>query len=88
MEFRIKAKLITTEDLRRIITRLAHEILEKNRGTENLAIIGIRTRGAYLAERIRDKIKEIEMADEYDFVVINDNLEDAVEDILAIIQRY
>ncbi len=44
----------------RIITRLAHEILEKNRGTENLVLVGLRTRGAFLADRISKKIKEIE----------------------------
>ena len=60
MEFRTKAKLVTPEDLVRIITRLAHEILERNRGSENLAIIGIHTRGAYIAERISKKITEIE----------------------------
>ena len=47
MEFRIKAKLVTPEDMRRIITRLAHEIIEKNRGVENLAIVGLHTRGAF-----------------------------------------
>ena len=60
MEFRIKANLVTPEDMRRIITRLAHEIIEKNRGVDNLAIIGIHTRGAYLAERISRKITDIE----------------------------
>jgi len=60
MEFRIKAKLFTEEDLRRIVTRLAHEIIEKNRGIKNLVIIGLRTRGAYVAERIAKKIEEIE----------------------------
>jgi len=60
MEFRTKAKLITSEDLRRIITRLAHEIIEKNRGIKDLVIIGIHTRGAYLATRISKKISEIE----------------------------
>jgi len=60
MEFKIKAKLITSEDLRRIITRLAHEIIEKNRGIEDLVVIGLRTRGAFLAERIASKIEEIE----------------------------
>jgi pyrimidine operon attenuation protein/uracil phosphoribosyltransferase len=60
MEFRTKAKLVTQEDLVRIVTRLAHEILERNRGSENLAIIGIHTRGAYIAERISNKIAEIE----------------------------
>jgi len=60
MEFRIKAKLITKDDLRRIITRLAHEIVEKNRGTKDLVIIGLHTRGAHLASRISKKIAEIE----------------------------
>jgi len=60
MEFRIKAKLITSEDLRRIITRLAHEILERNRGVKNLVVIGLRTRGAFFAESISKKIEEIE----------------------------
>jgi pyrimidine operon attenuation protein/uracil phosphoribosyltransferase len=63
MEFRIKAKLVTPDDMRRIITRLAHEIIEKNRGVENLAIIGIHTRGAFLAERISQKITDIENQD-------------------------
>ena len=60
MEFRIKAKLITKDDLRRTITRLAHEIVEKNRGTKDLVIIGLHTRGAHLAARISKKITEIE----------------------------
>jgi pyrimidine operon attenuation protein/uracil phosphoribosyltransferase len=60
MDFRVKVKLVTTDDMRRIITRLAHEIVEKNRGVENLAIIGLHTRGAFLAERIARKITDIE----------------------------
>ena len=52
----------------------------------------LQQRGTETEEEIKNRLdtakKEIEMADEYDFVVINDNLEDAVEDILAIIQRY
>ena len=63
MEFKIKAKLVNKDDLRRIITRLAHEILEKNRGVEDLVIIGIHTRGAYIAQRLAKKIKDIENAD-------------------------
>jgi len=60
MEFRFKSKLITSDDFKRIITRLAHEIIEKNRGIEDLVIIGLRTRGAYIADRIAKKIEEIE----------------------------
>ncbi len=56
----VKAQIITAQDMSRIITRLAHEILEKNRGVENLVLIGLHTRGAYLAERISHKIRDIE----------------------------
>ena len=60
MDYKIKAVLLTEEDFQRIITRLSHEIIEKNRGIENLVIVGIRTRGASLATRVSNKIKEIE----------------------------
>lgn len=53
-------KIMDKETLRRTISRLAHEILEKNKGTENLCLAGIRTRGAILAERIQACIKQIE----------------------------
>jgi pyrimidine operon attenuation protein/uracil phosphoribosyltransferase len=46
--------------IRRALTRIAHEILEKNKGVSNCSFIGIRTRGIYLARRIADKIAEIE----------------------------
>ena len=60
MSRRIKAKIIDENGLRRTIVRLAHEIIEHNKGTENLVIVGIRTRGAYLAERIIQEIEKIE----------------------------
>ncbi|GGA97443.1 bifunctional pyr operon transcriptional regulator/uracil phosphoribosyltransferase PyrR [Macrococcus hajekii] len=44
----------------RTLTRIAHEILENNKGTQNLVLLGIRTRGVYLAERIQSKIAKIE----------------------------
>lgn len=46
--------------IRRALTRIAHEILEKNKGIEGCVLVGIRTRGVYLAERIAAKIEEIE----------------------------
>ncbi|HHM24414.1 MAG TPA: bifunctional pyr operon transcriptional regulator/uracil phosphoribosyltransferase PyrR [Bacteroidetes bacterium] len=57
---RIKAKLMNERDMDRTLTRLAHEIIEKNKGVENLAIIGIRTRGVPLGKRLAKKIAEIE----------------------------
>lgn len=53
-------KIIDEKDLKRTIRRLTHEIIEKNKGVDNLVIIGIRTRGAFLAERIIAEIARIE----------------------------
>ena len=60
MTFREKACLIDGKGMQRTIQRLAHEILEWNRGVAQLAIIGIQTRGVHLAERIAAVIKTIE----------------------------
>jgi pyrimidine operon attenuation protein/uracil phosphoribosyltransferase len=52
--------IMDQDAVRRAIMRIAHEIIEKNKGIENLAVIGIRTRGVYLAERVNECIKQIE----------------------------
>lgn len=52
--------LLDDKAVERSINRITHEIIERNHGTKNLGLIGIRTRGVYLANRIRDKILEIE----------------------------
>ena len=57
---KIKAKILDAEGIKRTLLRIAHEILEKNQGAEDLVIIGIRTRGAYLAERIAKNMEAIE----------------------------
>ncbi|ATH60437.1 bifunctional pyr operon transcriptional regulator/uracil phosphoribosyltransferase [Staphylococcus nepalensis] len=46
--------------IQRTITRIAHEILEYNKGTDHLILLGIKTRGAFLAHRIQQKIEQIE----------------------------
>ena len=55
-----KSKIIDSESFRRTLNRLSHEVVERNKGTENLVIVGIRTRGEHLARRIAKKIEEIE----------------------------
>lgn len=52
--------ILESSDIDRILTRMTHEILEKNRGAENLALIGIHTRGVHLAKRFQSKIQQIE----------------------------
>ncbi len=54
------SKIMDKESIRRTLMRIAHEILEKNKGREDLCVIGIRTRGAVLAERLNDCIRQIE----------------------------
>ncbi len=46
--------------MRRALVRVAHEIVEKNKGVENIILVGIRTRGVPLAQRIAEEIKTIE----------------------------
>jgi pyrimidine operon attenuation protein/uracil phosphoribosyltransferase len=52
--------LLDYKAVERSVNRITHEILEKNQGSRKLSLIGIRTRGIFLAKRIRDKIEEIE----------------------------
>lgn len=51
---------MTEDEIKRAMMRIAHEILEKNAERENLALVGIRTRGVFLAQRLQENIKGIE----------------------------
>ena len=57
---KIKAKVIDEQGLMRIITRFSHEILEKNKGSKTLVLLGMRTRGEFLAKRVFASIRQIE----------------------------
>jgi pyrimidine operon attenuation protein / uracil phosphoribosyltransferase len=60
------AKSVTVMDadaVRRAITRIAHEILERNKGTDGLALVGIRSRGVHIADRIAAAVSAIERTD-------------------------
>ncbi|TFC74604.1 bifunctional pyr operon transcriptional regulator/uracil phosphoribosyltransferase PyrR [Cryobacterium sp. TMS1-20-1] len=54
--------VLTQADITRALTRISHEILESNRGPDNLVILGIPTRGVILAHRIAEIIQRIEPA--------------------------
>jgi pyrimidine operon attenuation protein/uracil phosphoribosyltransferase len=58
--FREKAKLLDGEAIRRTVVRIAHEIIERNKGVHGLAFVGICTRGAILAKRIAEEVRAIE----------------------------
>lgn len=55
-----KIKVLNAEDIKRSLMRIAHEIVEKNHGVDQLVFIGIMTRGVFLARRIADFVKSIE----------------------------
>ncbi|MEH7453632.1 MULTISPECIES: bifunctional pyr operon transcriptional regulator/uracil phosphoribosyltransferase PyrR [Bacillaceae] len=55
-----KAIILDELAIRRGLTRIAHEMLENNKGIENVVLVGIKTRGVYLAKRIAERIKQIE----------------------------
>jgi len=60
MNKRQKAQIMDSDDISRALTRIAHQILERNRGAGNIILVGIRTRGAPLAKRIAELIARIE----------------------------
>ena len=49
--------------MKRALTRITYEIIEQNKGTDDLVLVGIKTRGVYLAKRIHDRIQKLEGVD-------------------------
>lgn len=74
-----KTEILDAAAINRALTRMSHEILEKNKGGENLVLIGIKTRGVPLAKIIQEKIKQIEAIEvpfgELDITMYRDDLE-------------
>ncbi len=73
-----KAQVMSEADVARVLVRIAHEILEKNRGAQNLCLIGIRTRGVPLAHRLAQNIRNIDGTEipvgELDITLYRDDL--------------
>lgn len=57
---REKAQILDGPGISRVLTRIAHEILERNKGTDGVVLVGLRSRGIELARRLSRNIKEIE----------------------------
>jgi pyrimidine operon attenuation protein/uracil phosphoribosyltransferase len=70
--------VMDASEVARAVTRIAHEILERNKGTQNLALVGIRTGGVYLAHRLVKRMLEIERVQvpsgELDITLYRDDL--------------
>lgn len=81
---KFKATLMDGDALRRVLVRMSHQIIEKNKSVEGLCLVGIKTRGVPLAERIADNIfaienKKVEMG-ALDITLYRDDLTDIAED--------
>lgn len=59
----LKANILDEKSLKRTIVRISHEIVEKNKGVDNVVLVGIKRRGYPLAQRIAENIKKIEGVD-------------------------
>ena len=59
-DLKLKAKIADADGIRRMLTRIAHEIVERNKGPEEIVLVGIRRRGVPLARRLGALIQEIE----------------------------
>jgi pyrimidine operon attenuation protein/uracil phosphoribosyltransferase len=78
MQVNAERTVMETQEVSRALTRIAHEIIEKNRGVKELALVGIRTGGVYLARRLAAKLKAIEVQEvpvgELDITLYRDDL--------------
>lgn len=83
MNLKVKNMVLDADGIKRTLKRIAHEIIEKNQGANDIAVIGIKNRGAFLAERIAKEIKKIEGIDvkvgALDITLYRDDLTEVAE---------
>ncbi|TLS35263.1 bifunctional pyr operon transcriptional regulator/uracil phosphoribosyltransferase PyrR [Pseudalkalibacillus caeni] len=79
-----KTVILDDQAIRRALTRIAHEIIERNKGIEDCMLVGIKTRGIYIAERLAERIEKIEGSSisvgEVDITLYRDDLSTKTED--------
>ncbi|MGM0835635.1 bifunctional pyr operon transcriptional regulator/uracil phosphoribosyltransferase PyrR [Bacillus haimaensis] len=79
-----KAIILDEQAIRRALTRIAHEIIERNKGVEDSVLVGIKTRGIHLAKRLASRINEIEDKEipvgELDITLYRDDLTTKTQD--------
>lgn len=86
-----KAIVLDEQAIRRALTRIAHEIIEKNKGIDDIVLVGIRTRGIYLANRLAERIKQIEgkkvPVGDLDITLYRDDLSKKTEDLDPLVKE-
>jgi pyrimidine operon attenuation protein/uracil phosphoribosyltransferase len=88
---RLKARLMSEEEMDRALKRMSHQVLEGNDGCEDIVFLGIRKRGVPLAKRLAANIRAIEGAQipvgELDITLYRDDLSDQEIDIRAVVNE-
>lgn len=85
-----KTTVLDEQAIRRALTRVAHEIIEKNKGIADCVLVGIRTRGIYLAQRLKERIEQIEgksiAVGELDITLYRDDLTIKTNDLEPLVK--
>ncbi|MBI4318900.1 MAG: bifunctional pyr operon transcriptional regulator/uracil phosphoribosyltransferase PyrR [Chloroflexi bacterium] len=85
----VEKSIMSEVDIRRALVRIAHEIIERNEGVQNLVLVGMRTRGVPLAVRLAQMLKELEDANvplgELDITLYRDDL--AMHSLQPVVRR-
>lgn len=86
-----KADILDEKAIARAITRIAHEIIERNKGIDDCVLVGIKTRGAFIAKRLAERIEQIEgkpiMTGELDITLYRDDLSVKHKDLEPLVQQ-
>ena len=78
-----KKEVVDAVTMKRALTRISYEIIERNKGIQDIVLVGIQTRGIYIAQRLAERLKQLEDIDvpvgELDITLYRDDVKDMEE---------
>lgn len=78
-----KKEVVDAVTMKRALTRISYEIIERNKGIQDIVLVGIKTRGIYIAQRLAERLKQLEDIDvpvvELDITLYRDDVKDMEE---------
>ncbi len=78
-----KKEVVDAVTMKRALTRISYEIIERNKGIQDIVLVGIKTRGIYIAQRLAERLKQLENIDvpvgELDITLYRDDVKDMEE---------
>ena len=81
------ARIMTADDMGRAVRRMAHEVIERNHGLDEIVVVGLQTGGVPVAERLAETLEDIEGIEEWQLDRFGDDILDLVEDFEADVKR-